>query len=126
METAKERLTSRYMNPIADAFKKYYGYISEGDLDDYNIDANINITKNEFGERRNTASLSRGYRDLIDVALRMALVDAMYEDEKPFVVLDDPFVNLDTEKMNRAKDFLEKLSSDYQVIYFTCHDSRAL
>lgn len=125
METAKERLTSRYMNPISESFKKYYGYISEGDLEDYNIDANINITKNEFGERRNTTSLSRGYRDLIDVALRMALVDAMYEEEKPFVILDDPFMNLDTEKINKAKEFLSKISNDYQVIYFTCHDSRA-
>ena len=49
----------------------------------------------------------------------------MYDEEKPFIILDDPFVNLDTEKMSKAKEMLNRLASDYQVIYFTCHESRA-
>ena len=125
LDEAKARLTSRYMNPIAEAFGRYYGYINEADVEDYDIDAHIVITKKEMGERRDTSMLSTGYRDLIDVALRMALIDAMYPGEKPFVVLDDPFVNLDTEKLNRAREFLKILAEDYQVIYFTCHESRA-
>lgn len=125
LDEAKARLTSRYMNPIAEAFGRYYGYINEADVEDYDIDAHIVITKKEMGERRDTSMLSTGYRDLIDVALRMALIDAMYPGEKPFVVLDDPFVNLDTEKLNRAREYLKILAEDYQVIYFTCHESRA-
>lgn len=125
MEMAKAGLTARYMTPVSDAFKKYYGYICEEESDLYTIDANINVTKKEYGERRSIANLSKGYRDLIDIALRMALLDAMYLEEKPFVVLDDPFVNLDTEKINKAKEFLNKIAKDYQVIYFTCHESRA-
>ena len=125
MENAKRLLSAKYTEPIKNAFQKYYGYISKGDADDYVLDANINITKMEMGERREKESLSRGYRDLVDIALRMALVDAMYNNEKPFVVMDDPFVNLDTGKLEEAKEFLNKMSADYQVIYFTCHESRA-
>ena len=53
--------------------------------------------------------------------MRFALVDAMYPGEKPFLILDDPFVNLDDEKLARGRRLLAVLSQDYQVIYFTCH-----
>lgn len=124
MSKAKEKLNSRYMNPIAEAYKRYYGYVAE-DTEDYDIDANINITRKELGERRRADNLSCGYKDLVDIALRMALIDVMYDEEKPFIILDDPFVNLDTEKLEKAKAMLNKLANDYQVIYFTCHESRA-
>ena len=40
--------------------------------------------------------------------LRLALVDVMYREEKPFLVLDDPFVNLDDEKMPGARLLLRE------------------
>ena len=92
MSKAKEKLNSLYMNPIAEAYKRYYGYVAE-DMDDYDIDANINITRKELGEKRRADNLSCGYRDLVDIALRMALIDVMYDEEKPFIILDDPLVN---------------------------------
>ncbi len=50
----------------------------------------------------------------------MAMVDAMYEKDKPFLVFDDSFVNLDDEKMRHALTFLKEVGKEYQVIYFTC------
>ena len=48
----------------------------------------------------------------------------MYQKEKPFVILDDPFVNYDESNLKGAMKVLEKISADYQIIYFTCHESR--
>ena len=59
------------------------------------------------------------------IALRMAFVDAMYQDEKPFVVFDDPYVNLDDEKLKAGLGLLEDLSKEHQIIYFTCNQLRA-
>ena len=56
--------------------------------------------------------------------MRLALVDAMYPDEKPFLVLDDPFVNLDEEKVVHGNELLSKIAGEYQILYFTCHSSR--
>jgi len=56
--------------------------------------------------------------------MRLALVDAMYQEEKPFLILDDPFVNLDQEKVAAGNELLKEVAEEYQVIYFTCHDSR--
>ena len=88
------------------------------------IDANINLKLREQGELRATHWLSAGYQDLIGVCMRLALIDAMYEDEKPFLILDDPFVNLDKEKVEAGNKLLKEVAEEYQVIYFTCHDSR--
>jgi uncharacterized protein YhaN len=49
----------------------------------------------------------------------------MYTEEKPFIVLDDPFVNLDDAKLEKALAFLRNASKEYQILYFACHESRA-
>ena len=96
--------------------------------DKYNIDADINLTVNEQGMQRDTIYLSAGYRDLTAVCMRMALIEAMFGNdetaEKPIIIFDDPFVNLDSYKTELAKKMLEQIAKEYQIIYFTCHKSR--
>lgn len=125
LKTAKENFSAKYRRPLLEGFKKYYSYLTDEESSEFQIDANIHMTRRELGEARDAESYSVGNRDLYDICLRMALVDAMYKDEKPFVVLDDPFVNLDKRKTERALSFLREVARDYQVIYFTCHESRA-
>ena len=48
----------------------------------------------------------------------------LHPKEKPFLVLDDPFVNLDEEKMAHGNELFGKISGEYQILYFTCHASR--
>ena len=125
MQKAKEQLTARYMEPIATGFSKYYQMLTGDDRGEWMIDANINLKVREYGELRETKWLSAGYQDLIGVCMRLALVDAMYKEEKPFLILDDPFVNLDQEKVDCGNQLLLSVAEEYQVIYFTCHDSRS-
>lgn len=121
---AKESITNRYSAPILESFKTYYEMITSDVAKEYHIDANINVTKDEQGKQRETNTLSAGYRDLIGVCLRVALVDAMYKEERPVLVMDDPFTNLDDGKIEKAKQFLELVAEKYQVIYFTCSEAR--
>ena len=125
LQKAKEQLTARYMEPIARGFSKYYQMLTGDNRGEWMIDANINLKVREYGELRETKWLSAGYQDLIGVCMRLALVDAMYEEEKPFLILDDPFVNLDQEKVDCGNQLLLSVAEEYQVIYFTCHDSRS-
>jgi uncharacterized protein YhaN len=125
LQKAREQFTARYMAPISNAFRKYYELlVGETDDKSWQIDANINFRVQEEGELRETKWLSSGYQDLIGVCMRLALVDAMYQGEKPFLILDDPFVNLDEEKTKRGMKLLAAVSGEYQVLYFTCHSSR--
>ncbi len=125
LQKAKEQLTARYMEPIAKGFSKYYQMLTGDDRGEWMIDANINLKVKEYGELRETKWLSAGYQDLIGVCMRLALVDAMYTEEKPFLILDDPFVNLDRDKVDAGNQLLLSVAEEYQVIYFTCHDSRS-
>ncbi|MCR5344945.1 MAG: AAA family ATPase [Lachnospiraceae bacterium] len=120
---AKESFISRYTAPVLDAFKRYYGMLAP-DSDKFLLDANINITKEELGAQREIENLSSGNRDLVGLALRMAFVDAMTRNETPFIIMDDPFVNFDTVRVEAAKKFLDEISKEYQVIYLTCYEGR--
>ena len=124
LSRARASFTARYMEPVKESFDAYYAMISGGDDTEYMLDADLNITARECGAQRDTGFLSEGYQDLVGLCRRMAMIDAMYTDEKPFLLFDDPFVNLDGRKLEKALKFLQQISETYQVIYFTCHDSR--
>lgn len=124
LEAAKESFTSRHMEPVMGAFRKYYRLLTGCSGENFHIDANMNITISELGLQREMEFFSAGYRDLMGLCLRMAFVQAMYQEEKPFILLDDPFVNLDEEKGNAGLDFVREIATDYQVIYFTCRNER--
>lgn len=124
LQRAKDNLTARYMGPVQTGFEKYFRMISGATPVGYQFDASANLTVDELGMSREVRFLSDGCRDLVGICTRMALIDAMYEGEKPFVILDDPFVNLDHGKTEKALEFLREISKEYQVLYFTCHESR--
>ena len=121
---AKESITNKYATPILESFNKYYEMITSASTEEFHIDANTNITVTEQGKQREINTQSAGYRDLIGICLRVALVDAMYKEETPVLIMDDPFTNLDDEKMKQARKFLDYIAEKYQVIYFTCSESR--
>lgn len=123
---ARNNFNARYLGPIKKSFEYYYSLLSNGDIKEYELDANLNISLKAYGKARTVSDMSEGYQDLIGLCRRMAMIDAMYDKEKPFILLDDPFVNLDEKKMEGAKRFIEKVSEKYQVIYLTCHPSRTI
>lgn len=117
---AKEAMTAKYMKPLKDSFAKYYSKISGKDASEYSFDANIEISTVELGHKRDVRLYSTGCQDLVGFCMRMALVDAMYKDDKPVLILDDPFVNFDSERRERANTLLKEITKTYQVVYFTC------
>ncbi len=121
---AKESITSKYSAPILKAFGNYYSMITGEKTEVFHLDANTTITVDEFGKQRQVNTLSTGYRDLIGICLRVALVDAMYENEAPILIFDDPFTHLDDEKMKSATIFMENVARHYQILYFTCSNIR--
>ena len=123
---AKAAYASRYRSPLMQAFSNYYEMISGEKADFYRMDTNMELSVQEYGYQREARYFSAGWKDLMGICMRMALLDTMYQGEKPFLILDDPFVNLDQNKTKAALTFLKQIGEDYQIIYFTCHESRAI
>ena len=51
-------------------------------------------------------------------------MDVLFKQEKPFLLLDDPFVNLDDIHTKRVLKMLDTIAKEKQVIYMVCHSSR--
>lgn len=124
LEDARSSFTARYTEPVMQGFRKYYRILTGTECDNYQMDANTKLQVIEGNMPREIGYMSLGNRDLIGICMRMALVEAMYDDRQPFLILDDPFVNLDENRTKGAMRFLAEIAKEYQVIYFTCHGSR--
>lgn len=124
LEEARVGLTTKYRDPMSEGFKNYAELILGEEVGGFLLDSELNINIERYGMAQHKDYFSAGYKNLIDIAIRFALIDALYKGEKPPVILDDPFVNLDDIKTENALRLLDKLATNRQIIYLTCHSSR--
>lgn len=127
MFEAKENLAEKYMGHMSSNFKKYLEKLNNKKTEQYHLDINLDVKVEHGGELYKGEQLSSGMKDLVQLCLRMALVESVYKDvDNPILILDDPFINLDDDRLENAINLLKEVSLDYQIIYFICHSSRNL
>ncbi len=126
LKKAKDGLSNSYSKPLHDGFIKYAKELFSKDPGTVRITSDLDIFIEEAGQTREIAYFSAGYTDIIMLSMRLALIDALFKDESPFMILDDPFVNLDDEHTERALELLKRISEKKQVIYLVCSSSRCL
>lgn len=122
LRQAKEEFVAKYKNPLEEAYSHYIKIIDDDHC--FSIDTSLQIRTKELGQFRELEQMSAGIKDLGGLCLRFAITDVMFRKEKPFLILDDSFINLDDNRMTDAFRLLERAGQSYQVIYFTCHRSR--
>ena len=122
LSEAKVALSTRYLGGMQESFDKFMAHLLGDSAPESALDASFEVRLREKGQSRTMESFSRGWRDTVRFCLRLALSDALYaEGEKPFLLLDDPFVNLDEQRLAAARKLLSALSNDYQILYMMCH-----
>ncbi len=119
-------LKDKYIKPVKDQFLYYSALLEDALGEKMTMAPDFSVSFERNGKERSDKHLSAGLKSLCALCFRLALIDNMYEKEKPFVILDDPFVNLDGEHLEKAKKLLVRLSKKMQIIYFCCHESRAM
>ncbi|MBQ7319143.1 MAG: AAA family ATPase [Clostridia bacterium] len=124
MEKAKKQLSERYLVQMKNSFSEYHAALTASEGVSFTMDGSFRIKLRAGGVQRSTDSFSVGQRDMLSLCARLALVDALFEREAPFLVLDDPFVNLDDVTVARAHALLRVAAEKYQILYLTCHSSR--
>ncbi|MBQ7363518.1 MAG: AAA family ATPase [Clostridia bacterium] len=123
LKEACDNMTARYIGKTRDSFLKYEKAIG-GAGGTFAVDTDFTVSKSEHGAARSEESYSRGTRDLYALAIRLALIDSLYENEPPFIILDDPFLSFDDEKTEKGRKLLRELAKDRQILYFTCSKAR--
>lgn len=121
---AKAQSAGNYLRPLTERcrklFEKFYPQKA------LVLTAEGEVRLDEAGALREGAYYSAGMRAALGICIRLALVETLFEREKPVLVLDDPFVDMDEENLSLARAFLSALKQEYQIVYLTCHESRLL
>lgn len=66
--------------------------------------------------------LSQATKEQAYLSLRLALASVL-ADRAPFpIIMDDPFVHFDNERLSRMIEILKEIQPSHQLIYFTCHE----
>lgn len=121
---AKDTLANSYVGRVEQGFVRYADALLGEKIGHVMLDRELRLFIDEQGAARDAASFSAGTVDGVMLCMRLALVDALFQKEQPFLLLDDPFVNLDDEATCRALSMLRELAKKRQVVYLTCNTAR--
>lgn len=124
LEKANDSLSNTCSNILHDGFMKYAHELFSKEPANVFIDKKLNISIDESGKLREIAYYSAGYTDIIMLSMRLALIDAMFKEEEPFIILDDSFVNLDDEHIKKVLGVLKHIAEKKQIIYMVCSAGR--
>lgn len=125
MLQSRENVSKRFIVPINQSLKNL---LTTFDITDRNyiIDTEWNVKEEtNFGTKEFQYS-SQGLQDIISFCQRINLIDEIYKKEKPVIILDDTFVNLDDKKLKIAKEIIKEIAKTYQIIYICCNEKNLI
>ncbi len=68
--------------------------------------------------------ISGGEREQLYFAVRLALADLAFGNERQLLVLDDVFTYTDTTRLSRITAILDEAAQRFQIVLLTCHPER--
>lgn len=127
LRTAQENLVRRYVDPVKTSFVNYADALSSFLGKTVSLNSRFELAYEADGAYRDVRHLSAGENCVASLCLRMALSDSLYKGrEQPPLILDDPLVHLDEKNLEKAKALLRRVAETRQIVYLTCHSSRAV
>jgi len=94
------------------------GRYSQVEVEEGTLDFKIYLP--QYRRWQNPEGLSKGTIDQFYFAVRLALVEIISQERKPPLLLDDPFVTFDEERLQGAIRILQDFSRSHQIFLFTC------
>jgi len=126
MEEAKEQTMRLARDELEPGIGAYFSRITRSRYSKVKVDDDLNLQV--FSQAKgdwvapDSGELSRGTVDQLYLAARLALIERLYGDTKPFLLLDDPFVKFDPARRKQAMALCQELAQEHQVLLFTCRN----
>lgn len=126
LDGAHLEMTHLYAPMLAERTAAYFSEMTGKADRRIAVDVGGKVRVEEKQVARNLHLYSVGTADAVYIALRLALIDMLYVNEKPTLVFDDSFANFDEGRAGEMLGLLAKLAEKTQVLYFTCRDPKPL
>ena len=78
------------------------------------------VVSPDKGGEAEADELSWATREQLYLAARLALTRVLWPDEGPPLLLDDPLVNFDDQRVAATFQLLSRFAADRQILFFTC------
>jgi exonuclease SbcC len=86
----------------------------------YDLDKNAVYLVDGGNERVPARSLSGGAYDQLYLSIRLSIAERLLAEEKGFLLLDDPFVKADYNRLSKMMTILKRQADEgWQIIYFS-------
>ncbi|MCX6160207.1 MAG: AAA family ATPase [Ignavibacteriae bacterium] len=111
--------------PLQDAVNKYLNASMNIDNCDIKLDELNAKSLTRANKEIPVGLLSTGTKDLLGLILRLSMAEFYLKDNKGFLIMDDPLVNLDPQRQLKAVELIKEFSKEKQIIIMTCHPRHA-
>ena len=119
----KENIHDNPMQDIADRFTHYLGVISAGRVSSEFPDADkLNMNIYSGNNLLDYGKLSEGTKETVSLAFRLAVLDHLFPEGGGVIVFDDPFTDMDAERMAQSCELIKECAARHQVIFLTCRE----
>jgi len=125
MSQAKDAAFSSANEVLEKETQKYFDIFTNGKYSQVKVgkeNSEFSIYSPEKDGWVKPEELSGGVIDEFYLAYRLALVKLIFGNKNPPLLLDDPFGNFDSVRLNKALLLFKDLSKDHQIIIFTLKD----
>ncbi len=100
-------------------------HLTDGKYYDFGISEDFSLSILTENGTKPISSLSAGTRDAAYFSLRTALSSMLFPADRPPMILDEVFSQLDDTRAAALLDLLTKIAEESQVILLTCHSREA-
>ncbi|MFP4498185.1 MAG: AAA family ATPase [Vulcanimicrobiota bacterium] len=122
LEEAVSDFQKKHRKEIENDISRVFDFFTKNKYGGINLDTDFNISvMGKQDNRIDKAALSEGTRDQLFFSARLALLQRFSSTTSLPLLLDDPFIYFDKNRLAIAQEVLEEITHSHQIILFS-HD----
>lgn len=99
--------------------EEYFSFLTNGKYPQLIFENDYLYTLDEEGKKWGSEELSRGTVEPLYISLRLAFIKVIKNSIQFPIIIDDPFVNLDSLRAEKMYELLTDFDKEIQIIYFS-------
>ena len=121
LSASHSKMQKNFTPQVNKKASEYFEKLTDGKYSKVFCDEEFNL-RIEADMPRESAFFSGGTVDQLYLSLRLALIDMLFGNSSTFIILDQPFLQYDVDRTQKAVNLLEKLTDNRQILLFTADE----